>query len=162
MASRSILKRLSKTVERLHELATEYRSIQNPATLHFKEVADSLTAIIENPRTVDEGSQYNLSSLRYQLEELARTYRSVLLEMEVMLVEDGGNALKISATYKRHFDSGERFGRNEHRVFRVPFDRIVEESEEWLKQHSKEAEEQGLDLDNRPVTVDKDEEAQND
>ena len=160
MASRSVLKRLSKTVDRLHELATEYRSIQNPATLHFKEVADSLTAIIENPRTVDEGSQYNLSTLRHQLEELARKYRSVLLEMEVMLMEAGGGTLKVSATYKRHFESNNSYDRHDHRVFREPFDRILEKSEEWLKQHSKEAEEQGIDLDNRPVTVTKDEEAQ--
>ena len=155
--SRSIIKRLTTVRNRLTKLAEQYRQLQNPASIHFDESAEELDRIINNPKSVDEGSQINLTSLYNQVDELTRKYGSSVKTFQFNFRKEMHSPPHtVDCTLARLFPSTDTYDKHTERFYGLHVNVLTSTVEEWLKKHVKEAEDNGVELtQDIPISVDK-------
>ncbi len=147
--NRSEIKRAQKVVNRLIELSAQYKSLQQPASLHFAEVAETLDKLLASPIMVNEGDVTNLSTLKFQLSDMLRKYDIQLKQIDYDLLKNNFDVVLIRL-FPKDKDSYSRYDQS---FYSVEAEKLINEVEEWCIQHYNEAEEKGLTKGSSPDVV---------
>ena len=147
--NRSEIKRAQKIVARLNELAAQYKSLQQPASLHFAEVAENLDKLLASPVMANEGDVTNLSTLNGQLKDMLHKYDIQLQEINYEILK---NTFYVVLT--RLFPKEkESYNKVQESFYSVKPEKLISTVEEWCATHYKEAEEKGLTTGSSPDVV---------
>ncbi len=147
--NRSEIKRLQKVSARLNELSGQYKALQQPASIHFTEVAEDVDKILSSPVMANEGDVTNLSTLQQQLKDELHKHGIELKELTFDIIKG-----TFYVVLKRLFlKPNDTYSRDTETFYSVKPEKLITEISEWCVKHHQEAGEQGVTPETSPDTV---------
>lgn len=147
--NRSEIKRLQKVSARLNELSGQYKSLQQPVSIHFTEVAEDIDKMLSSPVVANEGDVTNLSTIHQQLKDELYKHGIELKELTYNLI----NRTFYVVLNRLFLKAKENYSRDTETFYSVKAEKLITEIAEWCGKHHKEAAEQGLTNETSPDAV---------